>query len=360
MKITFLLISIERSGGVRVTIEIANQLAKLKHKCSLVVLGNEPIPFPVHQDVEIIRTQSSSRTILSAITKVFTLASGVPADSDIVVASYYLTAYSAILAKLIAKSSCLFYIIQGYEPNYFRQKSRRIKWISYLLARLSYYLPLHKTAISHWLSSVLAIKGHQNIPVLNNGISSEVFTHRNITVPSAKFVIMTFANSRPNRGFYDFCAAVELLAQKRLDFELLLVGTEPAVANVLTLPYHFLTPLNDEELVAAYHKASIFVTCSHEEGFGLTPLEAMSCGVPVVCTDSGGLRDYASGDENCLMVPVRDINQIAAAIMQLFDNSELRTKFIINGQKTALQFDWPIIGAQYEALFMHATKSVRS
>lgn len=359
MNISFLLISIERSGGVRVTVEIANQLANLKHKCRLVVSGNGPIPFPLHQDVEIIRTEFSPRTPFSAITKVFTLAKGVPADSDIVVASYYLTAYSAIFAKLIAKSSCLFYIIQGYEPNYFRQKSGRIQWISHLLASLSYYLPLHKTAISHWLSNVLTIKGHKNIPVVNNGISSKVFTYRNQPVSSAKFVIMTFANSRPNRGFYDFCAAVELLAQNRLDFELLLVGTDPVIANVLKVPYHFLTPINDEELVAAYHKASIFVTCSHEEGFGLTPLEAMSCGVPVVCTDSGGLRDYARCDENCLMVPVGDIKQIAASITQLLDDTKLRTKFILNGQKTALQFDWSFIGGQYEALFNQATNSER-
>jgi len=353
MKIAFLLISIERSGGVRVTIEIANQLAKLKHKCRLIVTGNNAIPFPAHEDVQIIHAQCTRLTgNFRVLSRSITLAKAVPVDSDIVVASYYLTAYSAIFARLRARRAKFFYIVQGYEPNFFRQKNMRIQWVSYLLARFSYYLPLHKTTISHWLSDVLATHGHQDVPVINNGIDTEIFAQGVVTASSSESVIMTIANRRPNRGFYDFCAAMDIIKMSRTDFRVLVIGSDPAVASALNVPYDFLTPRSDEELVSAYHKSSIYVSCSHEEGFGLMPLEAMSCGKPVVCTDSGGLRDYARNGENCLLVPVGDVNKIATAIIQLLDDAELRAKFIAQGRKTASHFVWADIGRQYEKLFL--------
>jgi len=352
MKITFLLISIERRGGVRVTAEIANQLAKLKHKCSLIVAGNNAIPFPVHEDVQIIHTQCTRLTgNFGTVSKVFTLAKAVPADSDIVVATYYLTAYSAIIARLRARRAKLFYLVQGYEPNFFRQKNMRIQGVSYLLARFSYYLPLHKTTISHWLSDVLATHGHHDVPVINNGIDTEIFAQGIVTPSSSESVIMTVANP-PNRGFYDFCASMDIIKISRTDFRVLIIGSDPDVASALNVPYDFLTPRSDEELVSAYNKSSIYVSCSHEEGFGLMPLEAMSCGTPVVCTDSGGLRDYARSGENCLMVPVGDVNKIAEAIIQLLDDAELRVRFVEQGRKTASRFVWADIGRQYEKLFL--------
>lgn len=352
MKITFLLISIERRGGVRITVEIANQLARLNHQCSLIVAGDNTIPFPVHKDVQIIYTHFTKiKGNVGVMYKLFALAKAVPVDSDIVVATYYLTAYSAIFARLRAYRAKFFYIVQGYEPNFFRQKNKRIQWVSYLLARFSYYLPLHKTTISRWLSDVLATQGHHDVPVINNGIYTEIFAHGSVKESSSESVIMTVANP-PNRGFYDFCDAMEIIRKCKTDFRVLVIGADPDVASALKVPYDFLTPLCDEELVSAYHKSSIFVSCSHEEGFGLMPLEAMSCGTPVVCTDSGGLRDYARNGENCVMVPAGNVNKISEAIIQLLEDAELRDRFIAEGRKTASNFNWSEIGRQYEKLFL--------
>lgn len=357
MNITFLLISVERSGGVRVTVEIANQLAKLNHQCRIIVAGHNEIPFSVHQDVQVIRAQCiMNPSNFGMLSRVIAIAKAIPGDSDIVVASYYLTAYSAMISRLVVRNAKLYYLIQGYEPNYFKQKNGRIKWMSYLLARFSYYFPLNKTAISEWLSDLLSKHGHMSIPVINNGIDSGIFINGAIKESTNEIVVMTVANRRPNRGFYDFCAAISVIGMSRTDFKVLVIGADPDVANVLKVPYEFFTPQSDEELVAAYHKSTIYVSCSHEEGFGLTPLEAMSCGTPVVCTDSGGIREYARGGENCLLVPVRDINKIAAAITQLMDNDVLRNKLLVQGHRTASQFEWAVIGRKYEELFLKTKK----
>jgi glycosyltransferase involved in cell wall biosynthesis len=351
MKISFLLISIERRGGVRIAIEIANQLAKFKHQCRLIVIGDTDIPFPVHRDVKILRAHSANCAgVFGVASKVIALAKAVPTDSDVVVATYYLTAYSAFLAKLRISRAKTFYLVQGYEPNFFRQKNMRTQWIPFFSAHFSYYLPLYKVTISRWLSDILAASGHHDVPVISNGIDTEVFTHEVVAASSGETMIMTVAH-QPIRGFHDFCAAMDIIRESRTNFRALVIGANPLLASTLSVPYDFVTPRNDHELVAAYKKSTIFVSCAYEEGFGLMPLEAMSCGVPVVCTDSGGLRDYASDNENCLMVPVGNVNRVASAIMQLLDDAELRAKFVAAGQKTARQFNWSDIGRQYEELF---------
>jgi len=316
------------------------------------VSGDEEIPFSVNHEIEIIRSRCAKvSNHLGIVNRVMSLAKAVPADSDVIVASYYLTTYSAILAKLRVRSARLFYIVQGYEPNYFCQADGSNQWFSYYLACYSYRLPLHKTAISSWLSNILISHGVHDVTVINNGINSELFSPCAGGCLSDVPIIMTVGNRRPNRGFFDFCDAANLLWKRRKDFRILIIGTDSNVTNGLNLPFDFLIPCNDEELVIAYRSALIYVTCSHEEGFGLTPLEAMSCETAVVCTDSGGVRDFAIDDENCLMVPVRDVNQIAEAIDRLLDDQECRARLIEQGRKTALRFDWTIIGRQYERVF---------
>ena len=48
---------------------------------------------------------------------------------------------------------------------------------------------------------------------------------------------------------------------------------------------------NDKTLIELYRKASLFVTTSKNEGFGLTPLEAMSCGCPTICSNIAIFRE---------------------------------------------------------------------
>jgi len=352
MKIAFLLLSIERSGGVRVTTEIINQLSDLGHECLLLVPDQNEFPFEIRDKVKIVRVNESMRNRkLAIIHSVFSLAYEIPKDIDIIVSSYYLTAYSALLAKLRIPKSKLFYIVQGYEPNYFRHENGKTQWGSYFLAKLSYLLPLKRSAISHWLANLINLKGYKQIPVINNGIDSKVFIPLQDRTNKKNKVIMTVANKRSNRGFFDFCKSANQLWSKRKDFSVLIIGNDKDIVFKLDAPYSFITPKNDNELVSAYQQSSIFVTCSHEEGFGLTPLEAMACGTPVVCTDSGGINDYAKNEENCIMVPVKNIVRIANAIDLLLNDNKLRDKFIKNGSQTAMNFDWKIIGLKYHNFF---------
>jgi glycosyltransferase involved in cell wall biosynthesis len=94
------------------------------------------------------------------------------------------------------------------------------------------------------------------------------------------------------------------------------------------------------EIADEYRKASIFVSASWYEGFGLPPLEAMACGTAVVTTDSKGVDDFAAHEKNCLKVPPRNPEAIAEAVITLLEDAEKRESLTREGLKTAHLFSW--------------------
>ena len=118
-----------------------------------------------------------------------------------------------------------------------------------------------------------------------------------------------------------------------------------------------LRPSSDEDLVAFYHLCDVFVFASYTEGFGLPPLEAMACGVPVVTTECGGVREFAS-EQNALMIPPGRPDLIRDAILRLQGDSELRERLRRNGIEVARQFSVSKMVRAHEALLTRWHPSV--
>jgi glycosyltransferase involved in cell wall biosynthesis len=333
-------------------VAIANQMAKAGHRCVLVVSGGSEVPFPLDPSVDVLpASPRSGASKIQTLGRLWALATAVPRDTEVLVASYYLTAYVALAVKGFNLNLKLVYIIQGYEPNYFRQVGGSTNWASFFLAKLSYRLPFVRTAISRWLAEVLAGNGIKDVVVVNNGIDNEVFFPAEPAPAFRGNCIMTVGHRRPNRGYFDFCKAANLLWVRRKDFKVLVMGGDPGLAGFLDPPHEHVTVASDESLVALYRSATIFVTCSHEEGFGLTPLEAMACGTAVACTDSGGILDYAEHGVNCLMVPPRECELMADAMEGLIVSPGLRKALVQEGKRTAARFAWDVIGESYATVF---------
>jgi glycosyltransferase involved in cell wall biosynthesis len=85
------------------------------------------------------------------------------------------------------------------------------------------------------------------------------------------------------------------------------------------------SPSNDD-LLGLYQGASMFALTSDEEGFGMVILEAMSCGIPVISTRSGGPDDIITDGSEGFLVPVEDTAALADRIARLHFNVELNLR----------------------------------
>ncbi|TAK30220.1 MAG: glycosyltransferase family 1 protein [Chloroflexota bacterium] len=96
--------------------------------------------------------------------------------------------------------------------------------------------------------------------------------------------------------------------------------------------------VDDADLPALLSRAELFVYPSLYEGFGLPPLEAMACGIPVVCSNSSSLPEVVG--EAGLMVDPHDIEALAAAMERALTDQELRGRMAQAGLERAQAFTW--------------------
>ena len=96
--------------------------------------------------------------------------------------------------------------------------------------------------------------------------------------------------------------------------------------------------VEEEDKPAIYCGASVFVFPSLYEGFGLPPLEAMSCGVPVICSNRTSLPEVV-GDAAISLDP-DDIQAMAEAMRDVLTNTELATELSARSLRQAARFSW--------------------
>jgi glycosyltransferase involved in cell wall biosynthesis len=115
--------------------------------------------------------------------------------------------------------------------------------------------------------------------------------------------------------------------------------------------------VDDADLPALYRNAALFAFPSLYEGFGFPVLEAMACGVPVVCSNASSLPEVA-GDAALLIAP-SDTDGLAAAMARALEDADLRRDMVARGFVHVAQFTWERAARQLLAVFdsIHACPS---
>lgn len=117
----------------------------------------------------------------------------------------------------------------------------------------------------------------------------------------------------------------------------------------LTGRVHFLGFVDDRDLPALYSQATLFLFPSLYEGFGLPPLEAMACGVPVLLSDASCLPEI--GGPAALLLSPHDPAGWGDTIHRLLLDPDRRAKMVAAGYLQARQFRWTKAANQLRHLY---------
>jgi glycosyltransferase involved in cell wall biosynthesis len=119
---------------------------------------------------------------------------------------------------------------------------------------------------------------------------------------------------------------------------LFISGAEGNIFAPVTNYINSVTYIPDDDLPALYSGATAVIVPSFYEGFGLTTLEAMACGAPVITSNTTSFPEV-TGDAVILINP-KSVEEIKNAVLQIIENPQLANNLRERGFKRAAQFSW--------------------
>jgi len=117
--------------------------------------------------------------------------------------------------------------------------------------------------------------------------------------------------------------------------------------------------VSEKEIPIYYSMGDIFVTYSYaSEGFGLTPIEAIACGTPVICSSIVAYKEVLQ--DNAIFVPPRSPKQLAKEIVNLLKDESRRKILIEKAQKFVKRYAWDSVGKKLEKIYHKFLKDTQN
>ncbi|MFX1530108.1 MAG: glycosyltransferase family 4 protein [Promethearchaeota archaeon] len=159
------------------------------------------------------------------------------------------------------------------------------------------------------------------------------------------------------KGVDDIIAAYKI-AKKEVPNLNLIIGGKPDFKmerkyeewKVKYKDIHFIGFVKEKDLPYYYTLGDIFITYSYaSEGFGLTPIEAIACGTPVICSSMIAYKEILQ--DNAIFVTPKSPNLLAGEIVNLLkDESKLKV-LVENAQNHIKRYTWNSVGKKLEEIY---------
>ena len=226
------------------------------------------------------------------------------------------------------------------------------------------------TAVSENLKQETLLNFHieKEISVIHNFVDIHRFNKQPIDAfkiaiaPKGEKIILHASNFRKIKRIADVIHTYNHIRQS-IPAKLLLVGDGPErpMAEELCRELgideetRFLGKQQDMEEI--YDISDLFLLPSEYESFGLSALEAMAAGTPVIATNAGGLPEIVTHNVNGYLSNIGDIEQMAAYAKEILLDNEKHTKFKLEARKQAVKFDIENIVPLYEQIYQEVVSS---
>ena len=198
----------------------------------------------------------------------------------------------------------------------------------------------------------------KKITVIPNGIDIGIFKPSSIKKSLSFRIVTTASADIPLKGLKHLILALPRVIRQFPLTSLTVIGKSPEKSNLNKLiddldlegKITFRSGISEKEIVKTYHDSDIAVIPSLYEGFGFGAGEAMACGVPLISTDSGGLKQVI-GDA-ALKIKPGSVSEIEEGILKLFTEEKIRQELAEKGRERMEEFfDWKIAASAYIEVF---------
>ena len=202
------------------------------------------------------------------------------------------------------------------------------------------------------------------VEVILNGIDINSFTTSSFDKREENKIITTASADIPLKGLKYLIKSLPKILDSFPKTTLTVIGKSPNNSEVSKLiedlnlsdVITFRSGISEKEIVDLYHSSELAVIPSLYEGFGFGAGEAMACGVPLISTHSGGLKEVV-GDAAIKILP-SSAGEIEKAVINLFNNPDEMKKLSIRGRQRMEEiFDWKIAASSYESSFKGVIES---
>ena len=199
---------------------------------------------------------------------------------------------------------------------------------------------------------LLGVRPDLRAPVIWMGVDPDKFRPREVSVRSEGPVeFLSVARLNPTKGHVYFLRALQLLLQEGLRFHYTIVGEGPHRPEIeaeivrlgLSGQVTLTGAMREDDVLARLRAADVFVLSSFAQGEAapVAVMEAMACGLPVICSVIGGTPDMIRDRETGFLVPQQDVEGLAAAARALCASAELRFETGSRARAAALEmFDY--------------------
>jgi len=194
--------------------------------------------------------------------------------------------------------------------------------------------------------------------LLPPGIDDRKFVPAQATSPGPP-TILFLANVVVRKGIYSLLEAFDALSKRMPSVHLVIAGDGPALPAVkekVSASHYrnrvqFRGHIDRADIPNLLSQCTIYCLPSHGEPFGMTALEAMACGKPLVVTNAGG-PSYMISEQGGRSVPVKNPAALARALGELLSDPELcRGMGEHNRAHIESQYSWPIVISRLENIY---------
>jgi len=234
---------------------------------------------------------------------------------------------AVVLNKMKVNNRNKFYFIQGYDEDTITKGVEE-----------TFFFGMSKIVISKELQSILNSKNLES-EYIPNGFDFNYFKCFIPTSNRNKYSVSMIYCDRTIKGCKYGLEALRIVKERYSNLRVVLFGTSER-PSIIPNDYEYYQQPNQQQHLIINNECSIFIATSLNEGWGLPVGEAMICGQAVICTDNGGYREMAINGQNSIVVPIKDYNAMANAIIQLIENDDMRISLANNGMNYIKSFTW--------------------